>query len=84
MKLTADQARVFRIWLSSRGGVLLDCPICRQRDWGTPEIIALHRAPASADPKNAAPGIYEEITVTCGVCGYTHHFSAAALHKAQK
>ncbi|MCE5260068.1 MAG: hypothetical protein LLG44_13575 [Chloroflexi bacterium] len=81
MKLSAEQARTFRTWLTSRGGVLLDCPICRRRDWLAPEIVSVVRSDhASSDTHST----YDEIIVTCALCGYTHHFNMEVINKGKK
>ncbi|MHB9033224.1 MAG: hypothetical protein ACYC6L_09270 [Anaerolineae bacterium] len=80
MKLTPEQARSFRTWLTNRGGVLLDCPICRQRDWSAPEYVSTVRVTSAGGEHDTL----DEITVSCGRCGYTLHFNPAAADKTRK
>ena len=82
MKLDAEQARSFRTWLTSRGGVLLDCPICHRRDWMAPEMVSLERAHGQAD--DAPAGAYSEIVVTCALCGFNYHFSLDVIKKTRR
>ncbi|NLV74634.1 MAG: hypothetical protein GXY52_08125 [Chloroflexi bacterium] len=69
MKLSDAQTRAFRMWLSSRGGVLLDCPVCRRRDWQPAEMIESGKD-------------YRELVIYCGLCGYTYHFSMNVVASA--
>lgn len=83
MKLNPIQASTFRAWLSARGGVLLDCPVCRQRDWLPPELVSTPRSAPQADTGNPSPETFEEYLITCSVCGFTHHFSASVVGRSK-